>query len=137
MQGNLDDLLRRAAARLRVAVERRLSEFGLTPAQFAVLDVIASAEGVSAAEIARMEHLTAPTISVIVGNLERLGFVRRSPHPENARIHQLETTELGQLRLETASERVEEMRRRIVGGAQGEELRVVARWLGHVADLDV
>ena len=137
METKLDDLLRRAAARLRVAVERRLSDLDLTAAQFAVLAVIASAEGVSAAEVARTENLTAPTISVIIGNLERRGLVRRRPHPENARIQQLETTELGLKRFEAASACVDKVRRRIVGGAQGEDLQVVARWLAHAAELDI
>ena len=65
------DLLRRAAASQRIALERLLAPFDITPAQFAVLEIVVAAPGISSAEAARLERLTAPTMSVIVANLER------------------------------------------------------------------
>jgi DNA-binding MarR family transcriptional regulator len=72
----LDDLLRRACASQRLAMERALSEIDVTPAQFAAMEWLADEPGLSSAEIARCERLTPPTSSVIVANLERKGLLR-------------------------------------------------------------
>jgi len=135
MGGGLDDWLRRAAAAQRVAIERRLAGLDLTAAQFAVLEIVADTGGVSSAQVARAERLTAPTISVIVGNLERLGLIRRRPHPDNARIQVLEATELGSIRRREAGERIVDWRRQLA--SIGVEFADVASWLRRIAAADI
>ena len=71
MDSGVDAALRRAGAAHRIAVERALAPLDVTPAQFAVLQVVADAPGVSSADVARIERLTPATMSVIVANLER------------------------------------------------------------------
>jgi len=61
MVSHIDDALRRAAAAHRIAMERALAALEITPAQFAVLEIVASSPGVSSAELARVERLTPPT----------------------------------------------------------------------------
>ena len=73
----MDDLLRRAAAMQRLAVERALADLDVTPAQYAVLSVIAETPGLSNADIARIERLTPQTMSVIIANMERKRVVVR------------------------------------------------------------
>ena len=70
-EGRLDDLLRRAAATHRLAVERALADLGVTLAQYAVLKTLAETPGLSNAEIARAERLTPQTTSLVLANLER------------------------------------------------------------------
>jgi DNA-binding MarR family transcriptional regulator len=54
-QARIDDLLRRAAATQRLAMERALAGLCVTPAQYAVLRIIAETPGLSNAEIARVD----------------------------------------------------------------------------------
>ena len=137
MEPQLDDLLRRAAAAQRVAVERALAELDLTPAQFAVLRLVVAKPGVSAAEAARIERLTPPTMSVIVANLERSGALARLPHPDNARIQKLEATQLGRQWNERGLQRIADWRNKISHPESEGELHAVASWLSRVADIDI
>lgn len=134
---DLSDLLRHAAAAQRLTVERLLSDLDVTPAQFAVLRLVAESPGVSAADVARLERLTAATISVIVANLERKGALTKRAHPENARIQQLEPTELGIKLAADGQERVrvwdERAARSLTPGAAPE----ISRWLADIAKIDV
>ena len=137
MELQLDDLLRRAAAAQRVAVERALAELELTPAQFAVLRIVDAKPGVSAAEAARLERLTPPTMSVIVANLERSGALTRLPHPDNARIQKLEATPFGRQWIERGLQRIAEWRNKISRPESDCELHAIAIWLSRVADIDI
>lgn len=132
-----DDLLRRAAAAQRLAFERLLADLGLTPAQFAVLRIVAQCPGVSAAEAARLERLTAPTMSVIVANLERKGALARRARPENARIQELKPTDLGLKLVAEGWERVRVWRERAARSLQRELAPEISRWLRQVAEIDV
>src|ERR1700733_11033899 len=113
MGAAIDDSLRRAAAAQRVAMERALSALDVTPAQCAVLQVVADAPGVSSAEVARIERLTPPTMSVIVGNLERKGALIRRTNAKNARIQCLEATEPGLEWVRNGRGQVETLRKRV------------------------
>jgi DNA-binding MarR family transcriptional regulator len=118
-------------------MERLLAPLGITPAQFAVLQIVAAAPGVSSAEASRLERLTPATMSVIVNNLERRGAIARRPHPKNAHIQCMEPTRLGLELRESALASIHSLRRRI-GGAMpigtGSEILL---WLARVAEIEV
>jgi DNA-binding MarR family transcriptional regulator len=137
MVSNIDDALRRAAAAHRIAMERALAALEITPAQFAVLEIVAGSPGVSSAELARVERLTPPTLSVIVGNLERKGALVRRPHANNARIQCLEATDLGRESLRDGRRRVETLRRRIADAIPDGAAPAIDAWLRRVAEIEV
>jgi DNA-binding MarR family transcriptional regulator len=137
MDSRIDDLLRRAAAAHRIAMERELAPLELTPAQFAVLQVVADAPGVSSAEVARIERLTPPTMSVIVGNLERKGAVMRRPHAKNGRIQCLEPTEIGLELMRNGRARVQAQKVRLVASMPTEAAAAIDTWLRRVAKIEV
>ena len=133
----MDDCLRRAAAAQRVAMERALAPLEITPAQFAALEIVADTGGVSSAEVARIERLTPPTMSVIVGNLERKGALVRRPHPTNARIQCLEATERGRDLLHNGRARLEALRKQVAAAIPGDARVAIRAWLLRVAEIDV
>ena len=133
----VDDLLRRAAAAQRLAMERTLASVNITPAQFAVLEIVADSPGVSSADVARLERLTPPTMSVIVANLERNGAVARRLHPKNARIQCLEPTCLGLELREAARGLVRILRARIAAAVPNDAKSEVCGWLSLVAEIEV
>ena len=137
MDSRIDDLLRRAAAAHRIAVERELAPLELKLAQFAVLQIVADAPGVSSAEVARIERLTPPTMSVIVGNLERKGALTRRAHANNARIQCLEPTGIGLELMRNGRELVQAQKERILTALPAEVAVAIDLWLRRVAAIEI
>jgi DNA-binding MarR family transcriptional regulator len=137
MIAGVDDGLRRAAAAHRIAMERALALLDITPAQFAVLQIVADAPGVSSAEIARIERLTPPTMSVIVGNLERKGALIRRPLAKNARIQCLEPTEIGLELVRNGRGQVRAQKERILAAIPPDAAAAIDLWLRRVAAIEV
>ena len=137
IETRLDDLLRRAAATQRLAVERALADLGVTLAQYAVLKAVAETPGLSNAEIARAERLTPQTTSLVLANLERKRAVLRRDHERHGRIRRAEATEFGAKLLEACRERLIRHHARLaaalpVGGGDG-----VEAWLGRLVEMRV
>jgi DNA-binding MarR family transcriptional regulator len=84
--GYLSYLLRQAAGAVRLRLERRLADLGVTPPQFLVLTMLDAYPGVSGADIARMASLTLQTVHGIIGNLERAGLTAHSAHPVHGHV---------------------------------------------------
>jgi DNA-binding MarR family transcriptional regulator len=137
MSKNVDDLLRRACSSQRLAMERALIEIDVTPAQFAAMESLWEAPGLSGSEIARRERLTPPTSSVIVANLERKGLLARRLQAKRGRAQYLELTPLGREKVAAGAKAVEDVRRRLTADL-GPEIQVaLVRWLERLVDIDV
>lgn len=133
----MDDLLRRAAAMQRLAVERALADLDVTPAQYAVLSVVAETPGLSNADIARIERLTPQTMSVIIANLERKRVVVRRAHATHGRIQQAEATESGLRLLAECRARLRGPERRLCAATPPGAERLVEAWLTRLAEAEV
>ena len=94
-QGYLAYLLRQAQAAARLAMERALADLGVTPPQFVVLTMLRAYPGLSGADVARVALLTPQTVGVIIGNLERDGAIKKTPHPVHGRVLQWTLTPHG------------------------------------------
>jgi DNA-binding MarR family transcriptional regulator len=136
-EARLDDLLRRAAATHRLAVERALADLGVTLAQYAVLKTVAEAPGSSNAEIARAERLTPQTTSLVLTNLERKRAVVRRAHERHGRIRRAETTEFGAQLLAACRDRLGGHHRRLAAALPSEGGGAVETWLGRLAEMRV
>jgi DNA-binding MarR family transcriptional regulator len=132
-----DDLLRRAGAAQRLAMERALRDVDLTPAQFAAMEWLAQAPGLSGSEIAKRERLTPPTSSVIVANLERKGLVIRQMRKKGGRAQHLELTHAGCDKLALGALAVENTRRRLAEGLEPRTHDGIMNWLERLANIDV
>ena len=93
--GHIAYLLRQAQAATRLTLERALADLGVTPPQFAVLTMLNAYPGLSGADVARVALLTPQTVGVIIGNLERDGAIRKTPHPVHGRVLQWTLTRRG------------------------------------------
>ncbi len=133
-EGYLGYLVRQASVALRAAIDRSLSETGVTSPQFAVLTMIASYPDLSGADLARLTFLTPQTINVIVRNLEKAGAVAKTAHAVHGRILQLNATPKGMALLKRCRARVQAIEEAITSLANPEEERAVRRWLSAVAE---
>ncbi len=136
-RSEIDDLLRRAAATQRLAMERALAAVKVTPAQYAVLRIIVDAPGLSNADIAKIERLTPQTTSVIIANLERKRAVVRRPHETHGRIQRAEATEAGLRLLRECAERLCSAYRRLSLAMPQGGATTVKTWLARLSDADV
>jgi DNA-binding MarR family transcriptional regulator len=131
--GHIAYLLRQAQAAARLTMERTLADLGVTPPQFAVLTMLNAYPGLSGADVARVALLTPQTVGVIIGNLERDGAVKKTPHPVHGRVLQWTLTGHGVSLLNKCRGRVTAVERRLVAGLGAREEVIIRRWLSKIA----
>lgn len=88
-----------AAKSIARLARERLSPFGVTPIQFAVLQAVSEAEGGTASDIGTTLSIDSATIVGVIDRLEACGLVRRERSGRDRRIHRLVLTDDGSRRL--------------------------------------
>src|SRR5271167_418611 len=78
--------LMRAANSARNFASRSLVGTGLTLTQFAVLEALYHLGPMSLSDIAQKVLTTGGNLTMVAGNLEKQGLVRRQPFPEDGRV---------------------------------------------------
>jgi DNA-binding MarR family transcriptional regulator len=113
--------LKRAEHVLRLEMDGALREVGLTTPQYAALSVLGDEPGLSGAELARRCFVTPQTMNAIVVNLEAVGLVLRTSHPEHGRVLQAYLTAAGEELVSRAHEIVEAIEKRMLAALDPEE----------------
>ena len=90
------------AVRLRRAINKLARQFntsatdeGLTPTQASVLNLIAGRGPIGIGELLRLEHINPTMLSRVVGHLDEIGLIVRTPDPDDLRSVSLLATEEG------------------------------------------
>lgn len=78
-------LLTEAARLLRKLLDRRLHPLGLTRAQWSVLAILASRDGLSQSQIADVLEIEKTTAGRLIDHLDKNGWVERRPIPGDRR----------------------------------------------------
>ena len=131
--GHIAYLLRQAQAATRLTIERALADLGVTSPQFAVLTMLNAYPGLSGADVARVALVTPQTVGVIIGNLERDGAIKKTPHPVHGRVLQWTLTRHGSSLLDKCRHRVGAVERRLVAGLGPKQEVTIRRWLSKIA----
>ncbi len=95
MNERIGYVLKKAQAALRARTDEALETSGLTMPQYAALSALERSPGLSNAELARRSFVTPQTMIRIVGTLEAMGWVTRSPHPTHGKVLQTMLTAKG------------------------------------------
>ena len=98
MEDLADELDARLAALYRMLRRRGGAQMSRTAAS--VLAILRDTGPRRITELAELEAVTQPTVTTLVGRLERDGFVQRAPDPDDARAVRVHLTESGLERLE-------------------------------------
>jgi DNA-binding MarR family transcriptional regulator len=107
------DRLHSAAIHLLRRVRRSDPQTGVSAAQLSALSVLMGGPR-TLGEMAAAEQVRPPTISTLVAEMERLGLVRRSRDPRDARIARIEMTARGRRVLAKGRElRIADIERRV------------------------
>ncbi|MBX6350568.1 MAG: MarR family transcriptional regulator [Clostridia bacterium] len=128
----LSEALIRAGSAWLELVERLLTRrFGLSYAQFLVLDQIARSPGLRPGELARRLGRTKGDMTGVVGRLARAGLVRREPVAGDRRALALHVTERGNFVALALSE-LKGLAQSALGGLSSEERTLLLRSLARV-----
>lgn len=102
--------LRRVVLRLSRQLNVSATHEGLTPSQASALGLITFRGPLNLSELAAIEGLNPTMVSRIVGRLDELGLIRRTPNPRDLRSALVEITEQGR----AANDRIRAERGRVL-----------------------
>lgn len=94
----VESTLMAAAGSIRVAYDTRLAPLGLTLSLASLLAYIAEVGSVNQSHCAKHLAQGRAATGVQVDRLEQLGYIRRTPDPDDRRVWMLEITPAGQQR---------------------------------------
>jgi DNA-binding MarR family transcriptional regulator len=73
-----------------------LEKFSLTPKQFSLLAFLWKQDGLSQVELSDKCQIDRTTLGGLIDRLQKQGYVRREPNPEDRRAFQIYLTDIGQ-----------------------------------------
>ncbi|MCG8349103.1 MAG: MarR family transcriptional regulator [Chloroflexales bacterium] len=88
-------LLGKAYQHVNQAAKRRLAPYGVTPVQYALLNVLWERDEQSSSELGDRLQLDSATMTGIIDRLEQAGLVERRLHPEDRRVNLVQLTVRG------------------------------------------
>jgi DNA-binding MarR family transcriptional regulator len=95
LEAQIGFVLRRAHQKATGIFNAVMTEFGVTPTQFAALAKLHDAGRVSQNELGRLTAMDPATVWGVVNRLIKQGFVSQSPAPNDGRLVMVELTESG------------------------------------------
>jgi DNA-binding MarR family transcriptional regulator len=117
--------IKRLQHELRGALDSELAVHQLTMAQYSVLYQLSRHPATSSAEIARFSFVTPQTMIRIVQNLERRGFLARSPSARSLRALETRLTSKGRRALRVAQGSVDAVQSRMLATIPERELETM------------
>lgn len=108
----------------------RLDKLGVHPGQVPLLLNLRDAAGCTQAELSRRLHIKAPTVTVMLDKMERLGLVERRQDPADKRKLRIYLTGDGQRLTAQAHEIVQDLSDALMKGVEKEELEAVQGVIG-------
>src|ERR1700704_1855585 len=108
-----------------------LQTVGLTPALFALLNVLGAREGAIQQELGAVMGIDRSTMVLLVDELESAGLAKRRPHPDDRRAREVAITAKGRRVLERARRMARQVEDEVLGGLDAGERRELLALLRH------
>ncbi|ADI84322.1 MarR family transcriptional regulator [Geobacter sulfurreducens] len=89
IENSIGFLLAKAYQRGFALFKEQLDPYGLTPPQFSLLAFLWKEDGQSQTALSQKTLIDRTTIGGLVDRLEKLGLVKRQPHPEDRRAYRV------------------------------------------------
>ncbi len=105
------------------------NKFGLGKGQPPVLKYLSVNDGCKQSEIAKIEHLTAATVTVMLQTMEKNGLIERKTDENDLRIMRVYITDKGREMLKNCDETIENMEKAIYEDFSDKELEEFGRLL--------
>ena len=128
-------LLGKAYQQVNQAAKQRLAPYGVTPVQFALLNLLWADDGLSGAELGMRLQLDSATITGVIDRLAHLGLVERRPDPYDRRVNRVHLTTRGTSLQAPLSQAIEQLNAQFFGSfspADARQLQAMLAQLGQV-----
>ena len=133
--GEVRGAMRRLSIEIDGLDQRAAEHFGISRTDLRVIDNLRSTGPLMPSQLARAVGLTSGGLSIALERLERIGYIRRSQHPEDRRSVVVEATD-AVVPLESAVFGALGRRmNRLLAGYSDDELRTIKHYLEHAASL--
>ena len=128
-------LLGKAYQHFNQEARQRLAPYGVTPAQYGLLEVLWERDGQSGAELSERLQLDSATMTGLLDRLERAELVVRRPDNADRRVNRIGLTAQGRALRAPLDRAMDEVNAAVVaqlGPAEAERLRAILTGLGQV-----
>jgi DNA-binding MarR family transcriptional regulator len=117
-------LISKVCQKLIISLQKAFSEAGVevTPIQVMLLFFLQKNNGSSLTQISQGLMLENPTITGLIDRLEKLGYVKRSDHPDDRRVYLIYLTEKGKKVANKALPIVKRLNEQVKEGYSKEEI---------------
>ena len=117
-------LISKVCQKLVINLQKSFSESGIevTPIQGMLLFFLQKNDGSSLTQISQGLMLENPTVTGLIDRLEKLGYVKRSDHPDDRRVYLIYLTEKGNKVAKKALPIVKKLNEEIKKGYSKEEI---------------
>ncbi len=117
-------LISKVCQKLIINLQKSLSESGIevTPIQVMLLFFLQKKNGLSLTQISQGLMLENPTVTGLIDRLEKLGYVKRSDHPNDRRVYLVHLTEKGNQVAKRALPIVKKLNEQIKEGYSKDEI---------------
>jgi DNA-binding MarR family transcriptional regulator len=117
-------LISKVYQKLITNLQRAFSDARLevTPIQAMVLFLLQKKDGASLTELSQGLMLENPTVTGLIDRLEKLGYVKRSDHPNDRRVYLIHLTKKGDAVAKRALPIIKKLNEQIKEGYSGKEI---------------
>ena len=129
-------LLGKAYQQVSQVAKQRLAPYGVTPVQFALLNLLWAEDGLSGADLSVRLQLDSATITGVIDRLTHLGLIERRPDPYDRRVNHVHLTTSGSALQAPLSRIIEQLNAEFFGEfspVDARQLQAMLARLGHVA----
>lgn len=129
-------LLGKAYQHVSQSAKQRLAPYGVTPVQFALLNLLWAEDGLSGAELGLRLQLDSATITGVIDRLAHLSLIERRPDQFDRRVNRVHLTPQGASLQVPLSQLIEALNGEFFGmfsQADAERLRSMLAQLGQVS----
>jgi len=118
-------LISKVCQKLIINLQKAFSENGVevTPMQVMLLFFLQKNDGSSLTQISQGLMLENPTVTGLIDRLEKLGYVKRSDHPNDRRVYLVHITEKGKKVANKALPIVKRLNEQIIEGYSEKEIK--------------
>ena len=115
-------LVKRVELAVRARLDEILSDSGVTTPQYTALTVLARADGICAAQLARDSFVTPQAMADMLRLLGNRGLIRREPNPRSKRELLVHISDAGRDFLAEYDSRVAELEERMIAALTGADI---------------
>jgi DNA-binding MarR family transcriptional regulator len=125
--------LGKAYQRVTQSAKQRLSPYGVTPVQYALLKVLWEKDDQSGAELGERLLLDSATITGLLDRLEQAGLIERRAHATDRRVNRVVLTARGRDLQFSLDFEMDQMNQDFLGEFSAEEAQVLRKFLTFIA----